>query len=140
MKNKSYIYWVVFVLLFWPTDLTMLSFHDEVSFFITIQIGSPYLVHSLIMEGTKRTLSSHGNVRWNLSKPNPFRTINFVWNRQVFGLDRLNSLKFTILGLNLMFSLYRISVYSGFGLGRFHCFLFLPWYSYKTTTIAHSPK
>jgi len=43
-------------------------------------------------------------VQWNLSKPNPFRTINFVRNRQV---------KFTKI-YNLMFSLHRISVYSGF--------------------------
>jgi len=33
----------------------------------------------------------------------------FVRNRQVIGLDRLNSLKFTILGLFLMFSLHKIS-------------------------------
>ena len=39
------------------------------------------------------------------SKPNPFRTKTFVWNRQVFDLDRLNSQNFLILGLNLMFQL-----------------------------------
>jgi len=33
-----------------------------------------------------------------------------LFGRQVVGLDRLNSLKFTILGLNLMFSVHRISV------------------------------
>jgi hypothetical protein len=76
---------------------------------------------------------------FNLSKPNTclFRTKVFV--RKGFGLDRfhcikvsslvhhvlllryvhwLNSLKYTILGLNLMFSLHRISFYSGFGLFR----------------------
>jgi hypothetical protein len=60
-------------------------------------------------------------IQWNLSKLNPFQTKTFVWNRQVFGLDRLNSLKFSILGLNLMFSLHRILVYPGFGIDRFHC-------------------
>jgi hypothetical protein len=34
----------------------------------------------------------------------------------VFGLYRLNSLRLLILGLNLMFGLHWISVYSGFGL------------------------
>jgi len=48
-----------------------------------------------------------------LDIPYPFRTKTFVQNRQVFGLDRLNSLKFTILGLNLMFSLHKILIYSG---------------------------
>jgi hypothetical protein len=50
-------------------------------------------------------------LQWNLSKPNPFPTINFVRNRQV---------KFTKI-YNHMFSLHRISVYSEFGLDRFHC-------------------
>ena len=36
----------------------------------------------------------------------------------LLGIDRLNSLKFTILGLNLMFNLHRISFYSGFSLHR----------------------
>jgi hypothetical protein len=39
-------------------------------------------------------------VQCNLSKPNTFQTQTFVQNGQVFGLDRLNSLKCTILGLN----------------------------------------
>ena len=61
-------------------------------------------------------------LQWNLSKPNTFQTKTFAQNRQVFSLDRLNSLK---LGLNLMFSLHRISIYSGFSLDRFHCIIIL---------------
>ena len=71
-------------------------------------------------------------VQWSLSIPNPFRTKTFVWNRQVFGLDRLNALKFTILGLNLMFGLHRISFYSGFGLDGFHCITWHTKYRQKT--------
>ena len=48
-----------------------------------------------------------------MSKPNSFG-LKLFWNTQVFGFDRLNSLKFTILGLYLMFRLHRISVQAGY--------------------------
>ena len=41
--------------------------------------------------------------------------------RQVSGLSRLNYQRFSTLELYLMFSLYRIPVYSGFNLDKFHC-------------------
>ena len=43
------------------------------------------------------------------SKPNPFRTKTFVWNRQVFDLDRLNSQIF----LNIR-TKSNVSAYTGF--------------------------
>jgi len=46
-----------------------------------------------------------------------------VWNRQVFSTYRLKLQRFPTLGLYLMFDLYkmyRIPVYSGFSLNRFH--------------------
>jgi hypothetical protein len=49
----------------------------------------------------------------------------YVWNRQVFGLYRLNKQRFPTWELYLKFGLYRISVYSGFGLDRFHCIKFV---------------
>ena len=58
------------------------------------------------------------------SKPNPFRIKTFVWNRQVFDLDRLNSQNFLILGLNLMFQLtqdsglFRVQITQDSGLFR----------------------
>ena len=48
--------------------------------------------------------------------------INFyVQNRNEFRFYRLNYPIFPTLGVYLKFSLYRIPVYSGFGLDRFYC-------------------
>ena len=44
-----------------------------------------------------------------------------VQNRQVFGLYRLNQQRFSEWGLYVKFGLYKVPVYSGFGLERFHC-------------------
>jgi hypothetical protein len=48
-------------------------------------------------------------ILWNLTIPNILRTSFCVRNRQVFSLYRLNSQRFSTLGLYLKFGLYRIS-------------------------------
>ena len=53
------------------------------------------------------------------------RTSFSVRNRQAFGIHRLNSQRFPPLGFYWKFGLYRIPVFSGFGLNGFHCTLVL---------------
>ena len=60
-------------------------------------------------------------IQRNLFKLNLLGTKLYVWNKQVFGLYRLNLQRLSTLGLYLNFSLYRIAVYPGFSLDRFHC-------------------
>ena len=60
-------------------------------------------------------------IQWNLFKPNLLGTNLSIQNRLVFGLYRLNKQRFSILMLYLKFGLYRILVYWGFSLDRFHC-------------------
>ena len=60
-----------------------------------------------------------------MSKSNLLKTNFCIQNSQVFSLHRLNLQRFPTLWLYLKFSLYRISVYSVFGLNRLHC----TWYS-----------
>ena len=96
--------------------------HNIARIFIVI-----YTTYRLPTDWTISSLKQHNHITENLIGM-------FLWKysetylsripfrlKLLFRIHRLNWLKFTILGLNLMFSWHRISVYSGFGLGRFHC-------------------
>ena len=67
------------------------------------------------------TLISFIFSEWNLSKLNLLGISFCIQNRQVFTLYRLNLQRFPTLELYLLFSLYSISFYSGFGLDSIHC-------------------
>ena len=70
------------------------------------------------------------DIQWNLSS-NLLGNNFFVWNRQVFGLYRLNELKYPSFGISFLswfkqdFGLNVIPVKLGFGLDRFHSIFFL---------------
>ena len=70
-------------------------------------------------------------LQWNLSKQNFLGTNFCVQNIPAFSLYRLNKEIFTTFGLYLNFGLYRVPVYSGFGLDRFiqGSFLFRVWFT-----------
>jgi hypothetical protein len=53
-------------------------------------------------------------------EPNLFGTNFYVWNRQVFGLYRLNYQIYPTFGIYLKFCLHKIPVYLWFSLERFH--------------------
>ena len=59
-------------------------------------------------------------IQQNLSKSNPFGTGEFVQFRKVLGLHRFNLHRHLIYVTVMSVCLGRISVYSGFGLDRFH--------------------
>ena len=50
-----------------------------------------------------------------------------LWTSFVFVIDRLNQQKLSTLGLYIKCGLYRIPVYSGFCLVRFHCTMTYLW-------------